>query len=47
MINLRPSNRKLKQRMIGIVSEITGCDAESSKRLLDANDWSIRKAVGK
>lgn len=45
MINLRPGNRKLKLRMIGIVSEITGCDAENSEKLLDANGWNIRKAV--
>ncbi len=45
MINLRPGNRKLKLRMIGIVSEIAGCDAENSEKLLDANGWNIRKAV--
>lgn len=45
MINLRPGNRKLKLRMIGIICEITGCDAENSEKLLDANGWNIRKAV--
>ena len=47
MINLRPSNTKLKARMVGIVREITGLDADSSEKLLEECDWSIRKAVEK
>ena len=45
MINLRPVNIKLTQRMIRIVGDITGEDAEVSKQLLDENDRNIRKAV--
>jgi N-acetylmuramic acid 6-phosphate etherase len=45
MINLRPSNVKLRDRMIRIVCDITGNDYETSESLLDQNDWSIRKAV--
>lgn len=45
MINLKPSNIKLTGRMVRIVSEITGMDEKASKRLLEENDFSIRKAV--
>ena len=47
MINLKPSNIKLKARMVSIVREITGLDAESAEQLLEESDWSIRKAVEK
>ena len=47
MINLRPSNQKLTKRMIRIVCEIKGCDEETAERLLEENDWVIRKAVEK
>ena len=45
MINLRPTNIKLTARMVRIVQEITGLDEEAAKKLLEDNDWSIRKAV--
>lgn len=45
MINLRPTNKKLRRRMIGIVTEIIGCSAEKAEELLEENEWSIRKAV--
>ena len=47
MINLRPSNQKLKKRMIRIVCEIKCCDEAAAERLLEENDWIIRKAVEK
>ncbi len=45
MINLRPSNIKLRARMIRIVCEIKGCDADTAERLLEASDWRIKDAV--
>ncbi|MBR3975475.1 MAG: N-acetylmuramic acid 6-phosphate etherase [Clostridia bacterium] len=45
MINLRPTNKKLTQRMIGIVTEILGCTAEKAEQLLEENEWNIRRAV--
>lgn len=45
MINLRPSNIKLKERTIHIVSEIMGCDLAEAEALLAANEWNIRRAV--
>lgn len=47
MINLRPTNKKLHRRMIGIVTEILGCTEEKAEELLEKNEWSIRKAVKK
>lgn len=45
MINLKPTNEKLTKRMIGIVMEILKCDEENAKRLLDENEWNIRRCV--
>ncbi len=47
MINLRPTNQKLRKRMIGIVAEILGCTTEESENLLKENEWSIRKVIEK
>lgn len=45
MINLRPSNIKLRDRMIRIVCDITGNDYETSEKLLEENDFVIREAI--
>ena len=45
MINLRPSNIKLRDRMIRIVCDITGVEYGEAERLLDANEFNIRLAV--
>ncbi len=45
MINLRPTNIKLRQRVIRITREILDCDEAEAVRRLDAADWSIRAAV--
>ncbi|MBQ9849957.1 MAG: N-acetylmuramic acid 6-phosphate etherase [Clostridia bacterium] len=47
MINLKPSNKKLRRRMIGIVTEILGCSEIEAEKLLDENGWNIRNAVEK
>ncbi len=45
MINLKPTNQKLKNRMINIVCEILECDREiAEQKLVDAN-WVIKEAV--
>ena len=46
MINLKPSNVKLRARMISIVSEIAKVDQGEAEALLENNDWNIRRAVG-
>lgn len=45
MINLKPTNRKLRQRMIRIVCEIKECTPTEAEKLLDAHSWDIRSAV--
>ena len=45
MINLRPSNIKLRDRMIRIVCDITGEEYAVSERLLEENEFNIRKAI--
>ena len=45
MINLRPANIKLRDRMIRIVRDITGEDYDTSERLLEENEFNIRKAI--
>ena len=45
MINLKPSNTKLRGRMIGIVCEILGCDSDRAQTLLEQNEWNIRRAI--
>ncbi len=47
MINLRPTNIKLKGRMIGIVAEICEVSDDEALRLLEENDFSIRKVFEK
>lgn len=47
MINLRPTNEKLKNRMVRIVTEIIGVSEEEAKRLLEISNWDIRTAVQK
>ena len=45
MINLRPTNIKLRARMIRIVSDIKGCSEEEAESRLEASGWVIREAV--
>ena len=45
MINLKPSNEKLKGRVVRIVQELTGKDEETVLEYLNQNDWEIRKTV--
>ena len=45
MINLKPSNNKLRDRMIRIVSDISKLNYEKSEQLLENNNFSIREAV--
>ena len=47
MINLRPTNEKLKLRMIRIVTEIIGVSEEEATKLLEQSDWDIRTSVQK
>ena len=45
MINLKPTNTKLRTRVISIVSDITGESMEEAEARLEANNWNIKEAV--
>ncbi|MBE6544359.1 MAG: N-acetylmuramic acid 6-phosphate etherase [Ruminococcaceae bacterium] len=45
MVNLEPSNVKLRDRMIRITSDITGFDYKESEALLVNNDFNIKKSI--
>ena len=45
MVNLKPYNIKLRQRVINIVSDICNCDQQKAIELLDATNWEIRAAA--
>jgi len=42
MIDLHTTSTKLRDRAVRIVAEITQCDYESARDLLEANDWNLR-----
>lgn len=45
MINVKPVNRKLRERCIGIIGGITGEDAEQAEKALDAANGEISGAI--
>ena len=45
MINLRPSNVKLEDRMVRIVSDILNVEYDEAKELLIKNNYVIREAI--
>lgn len=42
---LKPSNKKLRARMIRIVCEIVRCTESEAEALLNAEGWSIRRVA--
>jgi N-acetylmuramic acid 6-phosphate etherase len=47
MVDLNPSNRKLRERAVRIVRELTGVDEPEATRVLTSKGWSVKKAVEK
>ena len=45
MINLKPSNEKLRSRVIRITAAILDCSETEAEALLEQNGWDIRKSV--
>ena len=45
MINLRPTNAKLRERAVRIVQQLTGMDYASGRSALERTGWSIKKAI--
>jgi N-acetylmuramic acid 6-phosphate etherase len=45
MIDLRPTNAKLKARAIKIVRDELGLDEDKARERLEANGWSVRRSL--
>src|SRR5437868_10507687 len=45
MIDLQPTNKKLRERAIGLVSKLAECDCESARSRLERADWNLRAAL--
>ena len=45
MVNVTPTNIKLKKRAEGIVMQITGCDAATAQKNLLRADWGVKEAI--
>ncbi|MBQ6846402.1 MAG: N-acetylmuramic acid 6-phosphate etherase [Oscillospiraceae bacterium] len=45
MVNLKPSNEKLRKRVINIVRDIVKCDEERAINLLEENNWTIKEVI--
>ncbi len=45
MVDLNPSNVKLRDRAARIVAELTGCGYDDAREALVKNDWDVKKAV--
>ena len=46
MIDLRATNTKLRERAVRIVRDETGVDESGARAALEANGWSVRRALG-
>jgi N-acetylmuramic acid 6-phosphate etherase len=45
MIDLQPTNKKLRERAIGLVAQLAGCDRHSARSRLIRADWNLRTAL--
>ena len=45
MIDLQPTNKKLRERAIGLVAQLAGCDRERARSRLARADWNLRAAL--
>ena len=45
MVDARPSNEKLVERSLGILTECTGCSREKAEELLRASDYHVKTAI--
>lgn len=45
MIDVKPTNKKLKKRAAGIVSEIANVDEDKASKLLEENDYKIKHCI--
>jgi N-acetylmuramic acid 6-phosphate (MurNAc-6-P) etherase len=47
MVDLSPSNAKLRERATRIVQQLAGLDSLSARAALEQNQWMIKKAVSR
>jgi N-acetylmuramic acid 6-phosphate (MurNAc-6-P) etherase len=45
MVDLHPSNSKLRERAVRITSQLTGSEPETCRRALALHQWTIAKAL--
>jgi N-acetylmuramic acid 6-phosphate etherase len=45
MVEMRPTNAKLRDRAVRMVATLTGADAETARQTLEAADWVIKRAT--
>ena len=45
MIDLQPTNKKLRDRALRLVTQLTGCDRATARSLLERADWNVRTAL--
>jgi N-acetylmuramic acid 6-phosphate etherase len=45
MIDVRPTNKKLRDRAVSIVTKIVKVSKDSAKDLLEANDYKIKHVI--
>jgi N-acetylmuramic acid 6-phosphate etherase len=45
MIDLQPTNRKLRARAVRLVSQISGCDEKMARDRLERAGWNVRMAL--
>ena len=45
MIDLQPTNKKLRDRALRLVTQLTGCDWETARSLLERADWNVRAVL--
>jgi N-acetylmuramic acid 6-phosphate etherase len=45
MIDLQPTNKKLRERAIGLVSQLARCSRDSARSRLERADWNLREAL--
>lgn len=47
MVNLKPTNNKLRHRAVRVVRALTGYSDDTARRALEQNGWIIRKAIAR
>jgi N-acetylmuramic acid 6-phosphate etherase len=45
MIDLQPTNKKLRARAVRFVSQLSGCDEKTARTRLERTDWNVRAAL--